>query len=548
MNLHTISTLRRHRIQPVSRGAPAAKATNIPAKTSIARALLTEGHVARATAIAHALILNAPFDADVLHLRGDCLIAGKQPAEAIAIFDKALSTTDSDAIWASKGDALLALHRPRRAAASFERAAALAPDAGHRRNMAACLLQAGGPRKALEVLAARAGPDATLRARALAQLGRRQEAINTAIAAPDDDAGTLRLLLDLSRTGPEKATARQRAIALASAPEASVHTIAEAAGVAADRFGDAAIARLTTCSDDPATPGDVRAHAHLGLFRIFDRRGDTTAAAAHLAAHHACASDDAPQNRNRDSAVFARLMGLRFMPLPPTKTTILPIFVSGLPGSGVSEATRVLEQSVQTGPARELTLVDAVMTRFVRVLHAENRRDVTREDLLALQSELREGLVQAADGADVVIDTARLNFRWSGLLAAALPEARIVHMTRDHVQTGWAMYRGDFQHPDLTCRHDLTYLASCLLRSAALMRHWEDMRPNVFGVSGDALCRPGGRTARAMLQGCGLNWMAHCTVPDYAPNRDWHRYAATVAPLRNALAQFAGTQTLQLPA
>jgi hypothetical protein len=175
------------------------------------------------------------------------------------------------------------------------------------------------------------------------------------------------------------------------------------------------------------------------------------------------------------------------------------------------------------------------MTRFMRRLRESGCNDVTRENLLNLQSELREGLNQAANGHDVIIDATASNFKWSGLISAALPEARIVHMKRDQMTTGWALHKGECGGTDFKCQHDLKHIQAFQYRSAALMAHWEDsFAPTVIGISGDALSRPSGATAQAMVEACNLKWSARCDPLPSGREHLWHRYAAYLNPLHHA--------------
>lgn len=526
---------------------PIVPTLDLAAQIQDARQHLKSGHTELASVIADTLAVTAPLNSQVLHLRGDCLMHDGKLTEAIALFDKALPSQDDDDLWASKGRALAALGRNARAALCFERAHALAPHAEHWHALAENQLIAGAPQDAYFAMAEHSETSDLLKSRILTQLGRKKEAMAVAHAQKAITAQAFDWLCDVTQTTDDMVNLQKRAVDLLAAKDTPIALVRAATQLVGEHCPQKTQDRLSACIEGTSSSSSEKANAHLALFRISDQRKDTAHAAEHLSAYNKCAQATSNYTRSKDSVLFTMLMRLRFTPLPSTKSSILPLFVTGLPGSGVAAMARILEQGSLNRAARQLTFVETIMTRFIRHLRQEKRLDVTREDLLVLQSQLREGLRQAADGADVLIDCTRLNFRWSGLLAAALPEARVVHMTRDHVHTAWTMFRSDGPDLALGCRHTPMHLAAYLLRSANLMRHWESRHANICGVSGDALCRPGGHTAHAVLKRCGLNWSAHCDLPKDTANRDWHRYATTAAPLRLALREFTDLQPMQLP-
>lgn len=545
MNMQHIKKSRLRSVMPFSRSRAEHPALDLSARMARVRALLDAGEAERACAMAEALAPLAPLDPNLLELRGICLTQSDRPSEAIALFDKALPLRDAAGLWAAKGRALSTMGRYRRAVASFERACALAPKTeSYRVALAAAHLDAGAPADALDVPMGQTPDARLLQAKGLGQLGRTQLALQQAWTAADHDPAALHLMVDLARNQTEVEMARSKANECAMRPAASTQMIATCAkflqGSLPQMAIDKLVAQMTSAS------ASTRSNAAYGMFCVEDGRGNIGAASRHLQSYHTLMKANTDYRRSTDSAMFTFLSRLRFEPLPRSKYSIFPVFVSGLPGSGVKDAARMLQKGAQNPSARALNVVGANLSRFVQMLHNEGRRDVTREDLLLLQSELREGLRQAADGTDMVIDCAELNFRWSGLVSAALPEARIVHMRRDHLQTGWAIHRDGFGRADLPFQHDMTHLASYLLRAETLMHRWEMQSPNITGFSGDALCRPGHQIAKAILTHCNMSWSVLCESPHYAPSRDWHRYAPTVAPLRKTLKAFEAAPSKQL--
>jgi tetratricopeptide (TPR) repeat protein len=512
---------------------------DVLARMGQARVYLKNGHVDRAKAVVDALQPLAPLDPKLLQLRAECNLATGDYLDAIALFDRGLAQSDQAVLWAGKGKALKAMKRLRQAAACFQRASALDQDVPeYLCDAAECLLHAGQPKDAEQVLETAISGQAVnlLRAKILRELGQGKAAFQTAIAAiSEDQTGTaVPFARQIASTPQDHGHLSQLCAPMVSDPD--VRAQARGAALPSDRpyLAKSTLVEIETKAAQNTTPPDQKAALNHILFRHHNYIDARDTAQFHLGQFHKHTRAATPYRRSHDSALFTVLKRLRFTTLPSSKSSILPIFVTGLPGSGRSYARQLLQSSARQHPARPLHLVDAMMTRFMRQLRQTGARDVSRDDLMGLQSELRAGLLQAAHDSEIVIDSNMLNFRWSGLIAAALPEARIVHITRDAMQTGWAMHSRALDGINLGCRHDLNDLSVFQNQSEGLMRHWEHrFGSSIIAVSGDALLRSSGQTARAMIDACHLKWSGNCVSAPPARQPDWYRYADLLAPLRN---------------
>ena len=92
----------------------------------------------------------------------------------------------------------------------------------------------------------------------------------------------------------------------------------------------------------------------------------------------------------------------------------------------------------------------------------------------------------AVDGAPRFIDKMPINFMYCGLIAKALPGARIVHLVRDPMDTCYAVYKTLFQQA-YHFSYDLEELAEYYLTYRALMRQWLAQLPREGGL---LFCHP----------------------------------------------------------
>src|SRR6202007_991726 len=91
-------------------------------------------------------------------------------------------------------------------------------------------------------------------------------------------------------------------------------------------------------------------------------------------------------------------------------------------------------------------------------------------------------------GAACIVDKMPANFRCLGMIHAALPNARIIHMRRNPIDTCLSIYFQNF-HVAHTYANDLEDLAHYYSEYRRLMQHWHSMLPPgaILDVSYEAL-------------------------------------------------------------
>jgi hypothetical protein len=134
---------------------------------------------------------------------------------------------------------------------------------------------------------------------------------------------------------------------------------------------------------------------------------------------------------------------------------------------------------------------------------------------------LGQEYVTALGGART-IDKMPANFRCLGTICAALPNARIIHMRRNPIDTCLSIY---FQNFDVThpYANDLGDLAHCYREYRRLMQHWAATLPQsaLLEVPYEELVAEPETCSRRMLEFVGLPWDPRCL--------DFHQAAGIVS-------------------
>ena len=301
------------------------------------------------------------------------------------------------------------------------------------------------------------------------------------------------------------------------------------------------------------------AHAvnlHHSLGKYYDDIDDHVAAFRHHRRGNELARGSRPgydraamtQRVTRTVAAFDRdaLAALRSGGLESAR----PVFVVGMPRSGTSLTEQILASHPAVHGGGEL-----LYWIFAADAESEAAAEKRAATITGLGHAYLEGLATQAPDASCVIDKLPVNFRNIGLIHAALPGARFIHVERNSLDTCLSIYFQGFSaaHPYAT---DFGDLAHYYREYRRLMAHWRTVVPpqTLLEVKYENLVDDPESWSRRMLAHIGLPWDPRClefhrtqrpvlTASNWQVRQPiskgsvgrWRRYERFLGPLREAL-------------
>ena len=194
-----------------------------------------------------------------------------------------------------------------------------------------------------------------------------------------------------------------------------------------------------------------------------------------------------------------------------------PIFVLGMPRTGTTLVERILASHTDVTAAGELTDFAVEMMALVR--GTSRNPPASRDELVKLSTKidfaaLGEAYVRktARHAGDTprFIDKLPLNYLYVGLIHLALPEATIVHVRRDPMDTIYAVYKTLFVDA-YPFSYRLDELARYFVEYHKLMAHWDATLPGVMHtVQYEELVADVEGVSRQLLAASDLDWQADC--------------------------------------
>jgi tetratricopeptide (TPR) repeat protein len=196
------------------------------------------------------------------------------------------------------------------------------------------------------------------------------------------------------------------------------------------------------------------------------------------------------------------------LPRPHANSSARPVFIVGMPRSGTTLAEQILASHPAVFGAGELMFWNNASATY----QSSARNHEESESLIGkLAADYQELLAGLAPDALRVVDKMPANFMSLGLIHAALPNARVIHLRRNPLDTCLSIY---FQHfkTSHAYANDLEDLAIYYLEYLRLMQHWDTTLPagTVLDVPYEGLVDEQEEWTRKMLAFVGLPWDARC--------------------------------------
>jgi tetratricopeptide (TPR) repeat protein len=503
------------------------------AHNNLGNVLQDQGRLAEAiTQYEAALALNPDY-APAHNNLGNALNAQGKPDEAIVHFERALALNPQYAeAHNNMGIARKAKDEPAEAMACYERALALAPGyAEAHNNLGNALQDLGELARATEHYerAIALKPDYAAAQNNLGNArvadGRFAESVacyERAIALqPDYGQAYHNLGIALHAVGEfrQARIAYEKAIDLAPQTPRYYRALLDVRPVVA---GDRYMMAMESLAQDIASLSSVnQQELHFTLAKAYADLEQHERSFRHLLAGNALKRRDIAYDEHEILGFFERVATV-FTPEMMQRMqghgapSAVPVFIVGMPRSG----TTLVEQILASHPAvfgageREdlMREVDRIAPRDIAALaYPEVVPTLSGEALRQLGGSYLAALASAAPDAARITDKMPGNFAYAGLIHLALPNARIIHMRRNPIDTCLSCFSILFAvgQPQ---SYDLAEQGRYYRAYATLMEHWRRVLPPgvMLEVQYEDVVADVEQQARRIVAHCGLEWDDAC--------------------------------------
>jgi tetratricopeptide (TPR) repeat protein len=503
----------------------------------------SQGRLIDAIACYHRAISARPDFAAACNNLGMALVALWRLEEAVGQFIKAIAASPNFAeAHSNLATALAALNHYEGAAAHYERAVAIRPGlAAAHSNLANALAVLNRPEEAIAA-------------------GRR--AIKLVPKAADGYLALANALRTLGRTA-ELRSVLEKGLKLSPARADLHRALAETKRFAPGDLQLAAMESLARAQVSLPTP--QRAALHFALAKAYADLDQPERSFRHLIEGNGLKRREVAYNEAATLDAFRRIEAVFTPELLRQKQAMgdsspVPIFIFGMPRSGTTLVEQVIASHPQVYGADERMdfsrAAGRLVTRSGMPMFPALMASITAPQLRALGRAYLAGMQASAPDRARITDKMTANFAFAGLIHLALPNAKLIHVRRDPLDTCVSCFSRLFAATYLSYTYDLGELGRYYRGYEKLMAHWRRVLPPgvMLEVQYEELVADFVPQARRIIAYCGLGWDERC-LAFHATQRSvrsasaeqvrqplydssvgrWRRYAPMLRPLLDAL-------------
>ena len=239
-----------------------------------------------------------------------------------------------------------------------------------------------------------------------------------------------------------------------------------------------------------------------------------------------------------------------------------PIFIFGLPRSGTTLIEQILASHSEVYGANELTFLNdagAMVQSQKRLagLFPDWTKNLNQAGWRQIGANYLKLIGTLPTDKTKITDKSLLNFRAAGLIARALPQAKMIHVIRDPMDKAFGCYRQNFG-TGLLFSYDFNNIADMILDGQSLARHWQKTLPKnqYYLLDYQALVHNPKEQIAKLLAFCELSDEEACYHPEKTERTvrtlsatqvrkpistsalgAWKRYETQLQPMQDALKQ-----------
>ena len=284
-------------------------------------------------------------------------------------------------------------------------------------------------------------------------------------------------------------------------------------------------------------------HLNFGLAKASEDLGEYDKSFKHYSEGNALRKKLLKYDISHDIKVFKQLKA-SYPSIPSISLDIksftnnpTPVFIIGMPRSGTTLVEQIISSHSQVTGAGELPYVaqlNGIMTQELNSVEPYNNSNtmellkITENSLLTFRESYLTKLKSLSNGNIIVTDKMPHNFKHTGLIACAFPEAKIIHVKRNPAATCWANYKQYFVSKTIGYCYDLKDIVDYYGLYKDIMSFWNtSIGDRIYELDYELLTINQEDETRKLIKHLGLSWEDRCLSPE-----DNKRNVATTSNLQ----------------
>ena len=262
-------------------------------------------------------------------------------------------------------------------------------------------------------------------------------------------------------------------------------------------------------------PDEDRCHINFGLAKACEDLGDFEQAYFHYNEGNAIRKKILNYDISQDIRLFKAIksnypqISKVFLEPDNFAQKLTPVFILGMPRSGTTIVEQIVSSHPEVTGAGELDFI----SQFGHNL-ANGESEINSTLLAEFRADYFEKIEHLASGNEFITDKMPQNFRYIGLIATALPEAKIIHVKRDPAAVCWANYKTFFPSEGLGYCFSIEDTIHYVRLYEDLMEFWgSELSNKIHTLNYEQLTVNQEKETKRLIDYIGLDWHEACLSP-----------------------------------
>ncbi|MDB4322134.1 sulfotransferase [bacterium] len=191
-----------------------------------------------------------------------------------------------------------------------------------------------------------------------------------------------------------------------------------------------------------------------------------------------------------------------------------PIFVLGMPRSGTTLTEQIIASHPDAHGAGELPDLLRLANHpngWEETGYPHSIKGLSSSQIQSMGEKYVSGLIERAPEAKFITDKMPANFNCVGLIHLMLPNAKIIHVKRNPIDTCLSGFSRLFNKTQ-NHSYDLSEIGRYYRNYYDLMAHWKEVLPEAsyYEIQYEELVADTETQSKALIDYCGLDWNEAC--------------------------------------
>ena len=183
-----------------------------------------------------------------------------------------------------------------------------------------------------------------------------------------------------------------------------------------------------------------------------------------------------------------------------------PIFIVGMPRSGTTLIEQIISSHSQVFGADELNFLPQLVEKNIKEF-----KNVNNGLIKNIGDNYINKIKILSDKSKNITDKHPINFKNIGIIKLALPNAKIIHCTRNSKDTCLSIFKNYFTSTQLNFAYNIDEIVKYYNLYKVLMKHWNNNLPGfIHEINYETLIKNPEIQVKNILKFCNLDWDNKC--------------------------------------